>query len=133
MSSNQPSGQPGRRVLVIEDHPDAAEMMELALSAFGHEVRTAGDGARGLAAAREFHPQVVLCDIGLPGMSGFDVAERLRADEASSGALLIALTGYGRDEDAERCRRAGFDLHLVKPVDVMQLNQILISRSLSLP
>jgi CheY-like chemotaxis protein len=116
-----------RRILVVEDHADAAEMLELALSAVGHTVRLAADGATALAAAREFEPQIVLCDIGLPGMSGYEVAGLLRQEPGSRNAFLVALTGYGRDEDRERCREAGFDLHLTKPLDVTQLQQILSS------
>ena len=81
--------------------------------------------ADGLQAARAFHPEVVLCDIGLPGMNGYEVATALRKDPSTSSARLIAVTGYGRDEDRRRSKEAGFDLHLTKPVDPAQLQALL--------
>jgi CheY-like chemotaxis protein len=91
----------------------------------GHEVAIAASGIDGVAAARKFHPEVVLCDLGLPGMSGFEVAAELRRDPATSRARLIAVTGYGRDEDRRRSKAAGFDLHLTKPVDPVRLRALL--------
>jgi CheY-like chemotaxis protein len=91
----------------------------------GYEVELACSGADGLTAARHFHPEVVLCDLGLPGMSGFEVAAELRRDPATRSAKLIAVTGYGRDEDRRRSKEAGFDLHLTKPVDPAQLRALL--------
>jgi len=106
------------RVLVIEDNRDAAESARMLLSLAGHEVATAYTGQEGLEVAQKFRPQVVICDIGLPGgMSGYDVAQALREDPQLSGAYIIALTGYGRDEDQRQAQAAGFDLHLTKPVD----------------
>jgi CheY-like chemotaxis protein len=81
----------------------------------GHEVHTAHDGPAALAAAHRFRPEVVLLDIGLPGMSGYEVARRLRQDVGTGGVMLVAMTGYGQDEDRRRAREAGFDHHLVKP------------------
>ena len=118
---------PGRRlrVLVVEDSRAAAVMMVRLIERFyGHEVRTAADGPAGLAAAREFAPDLILCDIGLPGMSGYEVAERLRSgDDAGhfDDSLLVALTGYGTEEDRRRSAAAGFDEHLVKPAGVEEL------------
>jgi len=117
--------QSARRVLVVEDNPDAAATMRDFLELSGHEVELACSGADGLAAARQFHPEVVLCDLGLPGMSGFEVAAELRRDPATRSAKLIAVTGYGRDEDRRRSKEAGFDLHLTKPVDPAQLRALL--------
>lgn len=105
------------RVLVVEDNPDTAASAGLLLRMDGYEVRIAHTGPEGLEAAREFRPQIVLCDIGLPGMDGYQVARALRDDENLSSAHIIALTGYGREEDLRKAKEAGFDLHLVKPID----------------
>jgi signal transduction histidine kinase/CheY-like chemotaxis protein len=114
------------RVLVIEDNRDAAETTRMLLSLSGHEVQTAPTGAAGIALARTFQPQIVLCDIGLPGgMDGYDVARQLRQDPLLKSAFIIALTGYGRDEDQHQTEAAGFDLHLIKPVDFASLHRIL--------
>ena len=115
----------GRRILVVEDNPDAAATMRDFLELSGHEVELASSGVDGVEAARLFHPEVVLCDIGLPGMDGFEVAVELRRDPATADAQLIAVTGYGREEDRRRSKAAGFDLHLTKPVDPAQLRQVL--------
>jgi two-component system, sensor histidine kinase len=115
-----------RRCLVIEDNADAAETMGLLLELYGHEVRIARDGREGLEAARRFLPEVVLCDIGLPdGMDGYEVARRMRQDPALGGASLVALTGYGQEEDQRRAREAGFDVHLTKPADPERLERLL--------
>ncbi|MFY9824025.1 MAG: MEDS domain-containing protein [Thermoanaerobaculia bacterium] len=114
-----------RRVLVVEDNADAAITMRDFLELSGHEVQLAASGADGVRAARDFHPEIVLCDIGLPGMDGFEVAAALRRDPATSAARLIAVTGYGGDEDRRRSKEAGFDLHLTKPVDPAQLRSVL--------
>jgi PAS domain S-box-containing protein len=105
-----------RRILVVDDNADSAEALALALGAIGHEVRLAGDGPSALEVAAEFKPQVVLLDIGLPGMDGYEVARRLRARKEWAGVVLVALTGYGQEEDRRRARDAGFDHHLVKPI-----------------
>ncbi|HKH49295.1 MAG TPA: ATP-binding protein, partial [Thermoanaerobaculia bacterium] len=112
-----------RRILVVEDNPDAAAMMREFLELAGHEVELAATGRDGLEAARQFHPEVVLCDLGLPGMNGYEVAEQLRRDPTTAAVKLIAVTGYGREEDRRRSREAGFDLHLTKPVDPVQLRK----------
>ncbi len=114
-----------RRILVVEDNPDAAATMRDFLELFGHEVELAASGADGVKAARQFHPEVVLCDLGLPGMDGFEVAAELRRDPSTASAKLIAVTGYGRDEDRRRSKEAGFDMHLTKPVDPGQLRAAL--------
>jgi PAS domain S-box-containing protein len=114
------------RILVIEDNRDAAESTRMLLSLIGHEVQIAHTGEAGVSLARNFHPQVILCDIGLPGgMTGYDVAKRLRLEPALKSTYLIALTGYGRDEDHQQTHAAGFDLHLIKPVDFTHLRRIL--------
>jgi signal transduction histidine kinase/ActR/RegA family two-component response regulator len=114
-----------RRILVVEDNADAAATMRDFLELSGHEVELATSGADGIQVARLFHPEVVLCDLGLPGMNGFEVAEELRRDPSTRSARLIAVTGYGRDEDRRRSKAAGFDLHLTKPVDPVQLKALL--------
>jgi signal transduction histidine kinase len=114
-----------RRILLVEDNPDAAATMRDFLELSGHEVALAANGNDGVQAAREFHPEVVLCDLGLPGMTGFEVAAALREDPATASAKLIAVTGYGREEDRRKSKEAGFDLHLTKPVDPVQLRRVL--------
>jgi two-component system, sensor histidine kinase len=106
-----------RRILVVEDNADAAESMRLLLGGIGHQVTVVTDGSEAVAAARAFRPDVVLLDIGLPGMDGFQVASALRALPETSRAHLIAVSGYGQEKDRARSAQAGFDLHLVKPVD----------------
>jgi CheY-like chemotaxis protein len=116
----------GRRVLIIEDNLDIAESLQELIMDFGHETRIAGRGAEGVGLARSFHPDIVLCDIGLPGgMDGYAVARTLREDPALQGITLIALTGYGQGEDRRRVQEAGFDRHLIKPVDIGLLQSIL--------
>jgi two-component system CheB/CheR fusion protein len=115
------------RVLVVDDNADAALMLAMLLEAQGHEVQSAQDGPRALAAALAFHPRVVLLDIGLPGMDGYEVAKKMRLDPACAGMVLVALTGYGQASDRERSRSAGFDHHLVKPADFAKLKEILAS------
>ncbi|MCU0625127.1 MAG: PAS domain-containing protein [Gemmatimonadaceae bacterium] len=111
-----------RRVLVVEDNRDAAEMLRALLESAGHTVCVTHDGDSGVAAARSWSPDVVLCDIGLPGaLDGYAVARLLRADPALAAVPLVALSGYGRTQDRERALSAGFDHHLVKPVDLATL------------
>jgi CheY-like chemotaxis protein len=109
--------QRGIRVLVVEDNRDAAESLRQLLDLSGCEVAVAYTGHEGVSAAKRMNPDVVLCDIGLPDCNGFIVASTLRGDPQTCGARLIAVTAYGQDEDRRRAREAGFDLHLVKPVD----------------
>jgi CheY-like chemotaxis protein len=117
---------PPRRCLVIEDNVDAAESMALLLSLDGHETEVAFNATEGLEKARRFHPEVVLCDIGLPGpMDGHGLARAFRADPGLRGAYLIALTGYGQEEDRLRALEAGFDAHLTKPADLEVLRRLL--------
>src|SRR5690606_8608276 len=104
---------------------------QLLLRLRGHDVRTAHSGPEGLRVVTEALPDVIFCDIGLPGgMIGYEVAKTLRADSTFAATYLVALTGYGRAEDAEEARRAGFDLHLTKPVDPDRLMEIAGSLSL---
>jgi signal transduction histidine kinase len=113
------------RILVVEDNHDAAESLRLLLELFGCEVAVAHSGPAGVEAATAWRPEVVLCDIGLPGMSGYEVVAALRRHPATATARLIALTGYGQEEDRRRSREAGFDQHLVKPVDPATLREVL--------
>ncbi|MQA21597.1 response regulator [Rugamonas rivuli] len=112
-------------VLLIEDNDDGREMMTMMLGCYGYEVQSAADGNEGVAAAVRRRPDVALVDIGLPGIDGYEVARRLRADPATAGIRLIALTGYGLADDLRRVMEAGFDRHLVKPVDIDQLMEVI--------
>jgi CheY-like chemotaxis protein/anti-sigma regulatory factor (Ser/Thr protein kinase) len=107
-----------RRVLIVDDNEDAAELMGEALQLAGHAVQIAHDGARGLQMVAEFDPDCVMLDIGLPTMSGYDVARRIRDSDGDRRRTLIAITGYGQDGDVSRALEAGFDRHLVKPVSL---------------
>jgi PAS domain S-box-containing protein len=116
------------RVLVVDDNRDSADMLGETLELLGHEVAIAYDAHEAIEEAHRFHPDTVLCDIGLPGpMSGYDVARALRESEDLREAHLVAVTGYGRPEDREAARRAGFDDHLTKPVRLPQLEAVLSS------
>jgi len=115
----------GRRILVIEDNADSAKTTQILLTLQGHEVQLAFSGAAGIEAAQSFNPDVIILDIGLPGMNGYDVAKRLRELPATKKTRLIALSGYGRAEDIQKSREAGFDHHLVKPADNDQLLALL--------
>jgi PAS domain S-box-containing protein len=115
----------GLRILVVEDNQDTAETLRDLLELHGYEVEIAYTGAEGLRMARALRPQVILCDIGLPGISGYEVAEELRRDPTTAASRLIAVTGYGGDEDRRLSEQAGFDLHLTKPVDPMELQEAL--------
>jgi CheY-like chemotaxis protein len=106
-----------RRVLVVDDNVDAADMLAALLAHEGHEVRVESNGMAALAAAAEFRPDVAFLDIGLPGMNGYELARRLRLDVALGHIVLIAVTGWGQQDDRQRSREAGFDEHLTKPVD----------------
>ena len=114
-----------RRVLIVDDNADSADSMAMLLGLDHHDVRVVYDGNTALEAAREFQPEVLLLDIGLPGTDGYAVARQLRALTASKTAILIAVTGYGQSEDRERSKAAGFHHHLVKPVDPAALRRLL--------
>ncbi len=112
-----PAHTAGRDVLIVEDNQDAATTLAQLLELEGHHTRVAGDGATALALARQRAPDLVLCDIGLPGMDGYEIGRRLRAEPQLAGTRLVALSGYAQPEDRERSRASGFDRHLAKPVD----------------
>ena len=113
------------RILVVDDNKDAVQSMAMLLEVSGNDVRLAHEGKQALELAQQFKPHVVLLDIGLPGMDGYEVARRLRQQPPLQRSLLIALTGYGQPEDRKRSRAAGFDYHLVKPVDPTELEELL--------
>jgi PAS domain S-box-containing protein len=117
------------RVLIVDDNEDAATALELLLEEAGHSVRTAHTGPDGLAAALEFLPDVILLDIGLPKLDGYEVAKRIRQEAALHNVVLVAMTGYGREKERQRSQEAGIDHHLVKPVDYGTLEQILAAVS----
>jgi PAS domain S-box-containing protein len=114
-----------RRILVVDDNTDSVESMALLLSELGHDVRTARDGHSALEQASAFDPEVVLLDIGMPGMDGYSAARRMRALPGGAARRIVALTGWGQEEDRRRTRAAGFDAHLTKPVDPQTLRQVI--------
>jgi signal transduction histidine kinase/ActR/RegA family two-component response regulator len=114
-----------RRILVVDDGEDQARSLGMLLELMGHRVRVALDGPSALTAAEEFEPEVALIDIGLPGINGFDVARRIRANPRLRDIFLIAQTGWGQEEDRQRSHAAGFDEHLVKPVDLEDLTELI--------
>jgi two-component system, chemotaxis family, CheB/CheR fusion protein len=124
-AANGNTRTPFQRLLVVDDNRDSAESLALLLQVQGYEVQTAHDGLAALERARVFRPDVVLLDIGLPRMDGYEVARRLR-QEGGHQAVLVALTGYGTDEDQRRSQAAGFDHHLLKPVELDALHELLI-------
>jgi two-component system CheB/CheR fusion protein len=123
-----PSGGP-RRILVIEDNADAAESLREVLELGEHTVEVAFSGAEGIAKARSFRPEVVLCDIGLPAMDGYEVARVMRADPLLRSTKLVALTGYAAAEDVAMARDAGFDAHLAKPPSMEKLDLAHVPRA----
>ena len=125
----EPAGSlQSRRVLVVDDNIDAAEMLATLLSLDGHDVRTAPSGPAALEIIKDFHPQVAFLDIGLPGMSGYELARRIRAEPRLAGIMLVAVTGWGQDEDRRQSKEAGLDYHLTKPVDPREV-QALVAQS----
>jgi signal transduction histidine kinase/DNA-binding response OmpR family regulator len=119
------SRRTSKRVLVVDDNEDAADLLTLVLEQAGYQSQTAYDGVSALSRARAFRPHVVVLDIGLPGMSGYDVARALREESRSAPLFLIALTGWGSPDDKQKATAAGFDLHLTKPVDARALHRAL--------
>ncbi len=120
-----------RRILLIDDNVDLTSTMSALLRLGGHEVAVCCDGPSGLEAASELQPEVILVDIGLPGMDGYEVANRLRQSPQYDRTMLVAITGYGQADDRRRAREAGFDHHLVKPVFFEVLQQLLTGPELT--
>jgi CheY-like chemotaxis protein len=125
MSALMPCQRQALRVLVVEDCADTRESLGILLGRWGHQVDLARDGASALAKAAVNPPDVVLLDIGLPGMSGWEVAQHLRADAVGRSVVLVALTGYGQEHDRQHARDVGCDLHLLKPVEPRVLEEFL--------
>jgi PAS domain S-box-containing protein len=124
-TESEPPRRLGRRVLVIDDNVDAADTLGRLVTVFGGEARTAYSGRSGLQGASEFHPDVILLDIGMPGMDGYETCRRLRAEPASRHAFIVALTGWGQPHDREQALAGGFDAHLTKPADPHVLRALL--------
>ncbi len=120
-----PSGPAPRRILIVEDNRDSALSLQMLLEAMGHTVGVVHDGESAVAAAAAETPDVILMDIGLPRMSGYDAARAIRRERAARPPLIVALTGWGQPEDRRRSSEAGIDHHLVKPLDMERLRQIL--------
>jgi CheY-like chemotaxis protein/two-component sensor histidine kinase len=116
---------PRRRILVVDDNRDAAESLAMMLKILGHEVRTAHDGEAGVAAAAEHRPNLVLMDLGMPKVDGYEAARRIRAQTWGAELFLVALTGWGGENDRRRTQDSGFDRHLVKPVDAEALTRMI--------
>jgi CheY-like chemotaxis protein len=121
-----PAMQVRRNILIADDNQDALESLALMLRMEGHEVTCASDGEEALALAGERRPEIVVLDVGMPKLDGCEVARRIRAESWGRGAILVALTGWGQDVDRRRSREAGFDMHLVKPVDPATLCDMLV-------
>lgn len=113
------------RILVVDDNHDSALSLAMMLSIMGHETRTAHDGESAVAAAQSFLPDVVLLDIGLPILNGYEVAQRIRDSEWGRSMFLIAVTGWGQDEDRQRSSEVGLNVHMVKPVEPEALERLL--------
>ncbi len=125
-TSDTPAGVM-RRIVIVEDNPDGAESLRQLLTAAGHDVFLATDGLRGVDAVSSFKPDVVLMDIGLPGLNGYEAARRIRQTEHGRNVTLIAMTGWGQPDDRRRARHAGFDFHFVKPIDLSAIEKTLRS------
>ena len=123
--SAEAGAAPTRRILLVDDNTDSAESLGGCVSVSGHAVGTAADGPSALRVFDEFRPDVVLCDLGLPGMNGYEVGRALRARPDGARIFLAALTGYSDASDRKRTAEAGFDLHLVKPVDPFELERLI--------
>jgi CheY-like chemotaxis protein len=119
--------RPRRRILVVDDNLDSASSMEILLKLLGNEVRTVHDGLEAVAAAEQFRPEVVLMDVGMPRLNGYEATRRIREQPWGREMIVIALTGWGQDSDKELSRQAGCNGHLVKPVDLAALGKLLAS------
>jgi CheY-like chemotaxis protein/two-component sensor histidine kinase len=124
-SATEASASPGYRILIADDNRDAAESLAMLLEMSGHEVRTAEDGEAALAVTEQFLPHAAFIDIGMPRLNGYEVAKRVRREAWGASVLLIALTGWGQDDNKRQAFESGFDHHLTKPVDPSQLDTLL--------
>ena len=116
-----------QRILLVDDNVDFTTSLSLLLESMGHDVRAANDGAEALATAREFRPDVAFLDLGLPGLSGYDLAREIGKLPEASNTVLIALSGWGQPQDRHHSRQAGFAMHLVKPVELATIQSVLQS------
>jgi CheY-like chemotaxis protein len=116
---------PRRRILVVDDNQDAARLLSTLLNLSGHTTHMEHDGLAAVSAAESFRPELILLDLGLPKLSGHDAARRIRQQPWGQAMILVALTGWGQEEDRRKSSEAGFDHHLVKPVDHAQLNRLI--------
>jgi CheY-like chemotaxis protein len=114
-----------RRILVVDDNQDSATSLAMILGLMGHETRTANDGIQAIEVADEFRPDAIVLDIGMPKLNGYEVARQIRQKEWGRQVLLIALTGWGQETDRLRSSDAGFDAHLIKPVDANEIQRLL--------
>jgi CheY-like chemotaxis protein len=114
------------RILVVDDNQDSADSLAMLLQLSGHEVHTAHDGLEAVEAATQLQPDMILLDIGLPGLDGYEAARRIRGQQRDKDLKLVALTGWGQEEDRRRSEEAGFDAHMVKPVDLATLSNLLV-------
>ena len=121
----QPVSTVPRRILVVDDNRDSADSLAMLLKLTGHDVHTAHDGLEAVEAAATLQPDVILLDIGMPRLNGYEAARRIREQQRHKGLTLVALTGWGQEEDRRRSEEAGFDSHLVKPVDLAALTKLL--------
>jgi CheY-like chemotaxis protein len=116
------------RILVVEDLPDAADTLAQVLQLWGYKPTVVYGGKQALQLGRELNPDVVFLDIGLPGISGYEVARQLRQSPATASALIVAITGFGQAEDIRRCKEVGIDIHFLKPVEPELIKRLLESR-----
>ena len=119
------AGQRRRRVLVVDDNRDSAQTLAMVLDVMGHETRLANDGLEAVAIAAEFQPDIVLLDIGMPKLNGYEACRQIRAQPWARDVVMVAVTGWGHDEDRRRSKNAGFDLHLVKPLDPVEVERMM--------
>jgi CheY-like chemotaxis protein len=124
--SRPDSAGPDRRILVVDDNRDSAISMALMLELMGNEVRTAHDGMEAVELAEQFHPQLVLMDVGMPKLNGYEATRRIREQPWGQGMAIVAVTGWGQDVDRARSKEAGCDGHLVKPVNLPDLEKLLV-------
>ncbi|MGH8587062.1 MAG: ATP-binding response regulator [Gammaproteobacteria bacterium] len=115
----------GRRILVVDDNPDTADSLGMLLRMMGNEVHMAHDGLEAVGAAAAFRPDVVLLDLGLPKLNGYEAARRIREQDGGTDMVLVAVTGWGQEEDRRRSKEAGFDHHMTKPVEFAALQKLL--------
>jgi len=128
---SEPKNTPSRRILVVDDNQDSAESVTILLSLAGNETQTAFDGLEAMESAATFKPELILLDIGLPKLNGYEVARKIREQPWGKKMVLVALTGWGQEEDRCRSREAGFDHHLTKPIDLGSLKKLLTSLSIA--